>query len=122
VVVFIDEVEEIAGLRQPRTVTVTQGVTNEMLKLIPPFRERDERLLGFPARSRLSWPASRHCAAIGSHHGSGGPGRCQGRGRLPDRQPGGQAAGSSGRFPDIRRHLDNHLESARAYRRTVKDA
>jgi hypothetical protein len=48
VVVFIDEVEEIAGLRQPRTVTVTQGVTNEMLKLIPLFRERDERLLGFP--------------------------------------------------------------------------
>ncbi len=45
VVVFIDEVEEIAGLRLPRTVTVAQGVTNEMLKLIPPFRERDERLL-----------------------------------------------------------------------------
>jgi transitional endoplasmic reticulum ATPase len=45
VVVFIDEVEEIAGLRQPRTVTVTQGVTNEMLKLIPPFREQDGRLL-----------------------------------------------------------------------------
>ena len=33
------------GLRQPRTVTVTQGVTNEMLELIPPFRERDGRLL-----------------------------------------------------------------------------
>ena len=45
VVVFIDEVEEIAGLRQPRAVSVAQGVTNEMLKLIPPFRERDERLL-----------------------------------------------------------------------------
>jgi transitional endoplasmic reticulum ATPase len=45
VMVFIDEVEEIAGLRQPRTVSVAQGVTNEMLKLIPPFRERDERLL-----------------------------------------------------------------------------
>jgi ATP-dependent 26S proteasome regulatory subunit len=45
VVVFIDEVEEIAGLRQPRTVSAAQGVTNEMLKLIPPFRERDERLL-----------------------------------------------------------------------------
>jgi GNAT superfamily N-acetyltransferase len=45
VVVFIDEVEEIAGLRQPRTVTATQGVTNEMLKLIPSFRERDQRLL-----------------------------------------------------------------------------
>ncbi len=45
VVLFIDEVEEIAGLRQPRTVSAAQGVTNEMLKLIPPFRERDERLL-----------------------------------------------------------------------------
>lgn len=45
VVVFIDEVEEIAGLRQPRTVTANQGVTNEMLKLIPSFRERDQRLL-----------------------------------------------------------------------------
>jgi transitional endoplasmic reticulum ATPase len=45
VVVFIDEVEEIAGARQPRTVSAAQGVTNEMLKLIPPFREQDERLL-----------------------------------------------------------------------------
>jgi transitional endoplasmic reticulum ATPase len=45
VVVFIDEVEEIAGLRRPRTVSVAQGVTNEMLKLIPPFREQEERLL-----------------------------------------------------------------------------
>jgi membrane protein DedA with SNARE-associated domain len=34
----------------------------------------------------------------------------------------GEAAGSSGRFPVIRRHLDKHLESARAYRRTVKHA
>jgi transitional endoplasmic reticulum ATPase len=45
VVVFIDEVEEIAGARRPRTVSAAQGVTNEMLKLIPPFREQDERLL-----------------------------------------------------------------------------
>jgi transitional endoplasmic reticulum ATPase len=45
VVLFIDEVEEIAGLRRPRTVSVAQGVTNEMLKLIPPFREQEERLL-----------------------------------------------------------------------------
>jgi transitional endoplasmic reticulum ATPase len=45
VVVFIDEVEEIAGLRRPRLSSAAQGVTNEMLKLIPPFRERDERLL-----------------------------------------------------------------------------
>jgi transitional endoplasmic reticulum ATPase len=45
VVVFIDEVEEIAGLRQPGAAASGQGVTNEMLKLIPPFREREERLL-----------------------------------------------------------------------------
>jgi GNAT superfamily N-acetyltransferase len=45
VVLFIDEVEEIAGSRQPRTVSAAQGVTNEILKLIPPFREQDERLL-----------------------------------------------------------------------------
>jgi transitional endoplasmic reticulum ATPase len=45
VVVFIDEVEEIAGLRNPGGISPSQGVTNEMLKLIPPFRERDERLL-----------------------------------------------------------------------------
>jgi transitional endoplasmic reticulum ATPase len=44
VVVFIDEVEEIAGTRRP-AVHDARGVTNEMLKLIPPFRERDERLL-----------------------------------------------------------------------------
>jgi len=51
VVVFIDEVEEIAGLRRPRTVSAAQGVTNEMLKLIPPFRERDERLLIYATNS-----------------------------------------------------------------------
>jgi transitional endoplasmic reticulum ATPase len=45
VVLFIDEVEEIAGARRPRTVSAAQGVTNEMLKLIPPFREQDARLL-----------------------------------------------------------------------------
>jgi transitional endoplasmic reticulum ATPase len=44
-VVFIDEVEEIAGLRQPGAAGAGHGVTNEMLKLIPPFREREERLL-----------------------------------------------------------------------------
>jgi AAA+ superfamily predicted ATPase len=44
-VLFIDEVEEIAGVRQPRTASAAQGVTNEMLKLIPPFREQDEWLL-----------------------------------------------------------------------------
>src|ERR1700756_3334794 len=45
VVLFIDEVEEIAGARRPRTVSAAQGGTNEMLKLTPPFREQDERLL-----------------------------------------------------------------------------
>jgi SpoVK/Ycf46/Vps4 family AAA+-type ATPase len=37
-------VEEIAALRD-RTPSVAQGVTNEMLKLIPAFREQEERLL-----------------------------------------------------------------------------
>lgn len=44
VVVFIDEVEEIASLRG-RTLSVAHGVTNEMLKLIPMLREREGRLL-----------------------------------------------------------------------------
>ncbi|WP_405573665.1 ATP-binding protein [Streptomyces sp. NBC_01167] len=46
VLVFIDEVEEIAPVRadavQPGGM---HGVTNELLKLIPGFREGDERLL-----------------------------------------------------------------------------
>lgn len=45
VVVFIDEVEEIAALREPGSPIEVTGVTNEMLKLIPAFRERDRRLL-----------------------------------------------------------------------------
>lgn len=46
VLVFIDEVEEIAPLRsEPAQPGGLHGVTNELLKLIPGFRERDERLL-----------------------------------------------------------------------------
>ncbi len=45
VVVFIDEVEEIAGAREQRTLSAAHGVTNEMLKIIPKFREKDRRLL-----------------------------------------------------------------------------
>ncbi|MCW2500169.1 MAG: family N-acetyltransferase [Frankiales bacterium] len=44
-VLFIDEVEEIAGRRDADTPSLTLGVTNEMLKLIPAFRERSDRLL-----------------------------------------------------------------------------
>ena len=44
-VVFIDEVEEIAGRRGGRPPSPLQGVTNELLKIIPTFRERDGRLL-----------------------------------------------------------------------------
>src|SRR5689334_9190580 len=48
-VVFYERLEPVhpgsAGMRQPRTVSAAQGVTNEMLRLIPPFREQDERLL-----------------------------------------------------------------------------
>ena len=39
VVVFIDEVEEIASKRKGDPPSPTQGVTNELLKLIPTFRE-----------------------------------------------------------------------------------
>ncbi|MFJ4095943.1 ATP-binding protein [Kitasatospora sp. NPDC089913] len=46
VLVFIDEVEEIAPVRgEPGRTGATHGVTNELLKLIPGFRERDGRLL-----------------------------------------------------------------------------
>ncbi|MGI8308247.1 ATP-binding protein [Saccharopolyspora hattusasensis] len=45
VVLFIDEVEEIAGTRSGLAVDPGHGVTNELLKLIPNFREHDDRLL-----------------------------------------------------------------------------
>jgi SpoVK/Ycf46/Vps4 family AAA+-type ATPase len=45
VVVFLDEVEEIAPMRGSDPTSLTHGVTNELLKLIPGFRERDTRLL-----------------------------------------------------------------------------
>ncbi|MGW4671343.1 ATP-binding protein [Streptomyces sp. NPDC004324] len=45
VVLFIDEVEEIAGARSGVAVDPGHGVTNELLKLIPGFRDHDERLL-----------------------------------------------------------------------------
>jgi GNAT superfamily N-acetyltransferase len=44
-VVFIDEVEEIAGVRGSKPPSPLQGVTNELLKIIPGFRERAGRLL-----------------------------------------------------------------------------
>jgi transitional endoplasmic reticulum ATPase len=44
-VVFIDEVEEIAGERGGKPPSLLQGVTNELLKIIPTFRERGGRLL-----------------------------------------------------------------------------
>ncbi|HUO39186.1 MAG TPA: GNAT family N-acetyltransferase [Mycobacterium sp.] len=44
-VVFIDEVEEIAGSRSGTPSDPAHGVTNELLKLIPAFRQHDERLL-----------------------------------------------------------------------------
>jgi len=43
--VFIDEVEEIASHRQGEPPSPTQGVTNELLKIIPAFREQPGRLL-----------------------------------------------------------------------------
>ncbi|MGI8305894.1 ATP-binding protein [Saccharopolyspora hattusasensis] len=44
-VLFIDEVEEIAGTRSTPAAGPAHGVTNELLKLIPSFREHDHRLL-----------------------------------------------------------------------------
>lgn len=44
-VVFIDEVEEIAGSRSGIPSDPAHGVTNELLKLIPTLRQQDERLL-----------------------------------------------------------------------------
>ena len=44
-VVFIDEVEEIAGVRGGKPPSPLQGVTNELLKIIPGFRDRGGRLL-----------------------------------------------------------------------------
>jgi GNAT superfamily N-acetyltransferase len=88
VVVFIDEVEEIAGLRQPRTVSVAQGVTNEMLKLIPPFRERDESCSSAPPTRSATW-TPRSCATAGSTTSSRSarptnrPGRRSGTGTSP---------------------------------------
>ncbi|WP_034261011.1 ATP-binding protein [Actinospica robiniae] len=45
VLLFIDEVEEIAAVRSGITVNPGHGVTNELLKLIPAFRDHDNRLL-----------------------------------------------------------------------------
>jgi transitional endoplasmic reticulum ATPase len=44
-VVFIDEVEEIAVQRGGEPPSTMQGVTNELLKIIPAFRDRPNRLL-----------------------------------------------------------------------------
>jgi hypothetical protein len=44
-VVFIDEVEEIASQRRGDPPSPTQGVTNELLKLVAEFRESPGRLL-----------------------------------------------------------------------------
>jgi SpoVK/Ycf46/Vps4 family AAA+-type ATPase len=45
VLVFIDEVEEIAAARDGRPASAAHAVTNELLKLIPSFRQHDTRLL-----------------------------------------------------------------------------
>ncbi|WP_077488089.1 ATP-binding protein [Sinomonas mesophila] len=44
-VVFIDEVEEIAAHRTGEASSRMQGVTNELLKIIPAFREQNGRIL-----------------------------------------------------------------------------
>ncbi|MDO5753550.1 ATP-binding protein [Arthrobacter sp.] len=44
-VVFIDEVEEIASQRSGEPPSPMQGVTNELLKIIPAFRDQPGRIL-----------------------------------------------------------------------------
>lgn len=44
VVVFIDEIDEIAARRETSSSSATRSATNELLKLIPSFRQRDGRL------------------------------------------------------------------------------
>ncbi|MFB7114460.1 ATP-binding protein [Streptomyces sp. NPDC056291] len=51
VLLFIDEVEEIAGVRSGMAVDPGHGVTNELLKLIPGFREHESRLLACATNS-----------------------------------------------------------------------
>ncbi|WP_435220992.1 ATP-binding protein [Streptomyces sp. Tue6028] len=58
VVLFIDEVEEIAGVRSGKAVDPGHGVTNELLKLIPVFREQDARLLACATNSVRSLDAA----------------------------------------------------------------
>ncbi len=45
VLVFIDEVEEIASVRGDAPTGPMHGLTNELLKVVPAFRQHDERLL-----------------------------------------------------------------------------
>ncbi|MEU9346028.1 GNAT family N-acetyltransferase [Streptomyces sp. NPDC048278] len=58
VLLFIDEVEEIAGARSGKAVDPGHGVTNELLKLIPIFREHDARLLTCATNSVRSLDAA----------------------------------------------------------------
>ena len=58
VLLFIDEVEEIAGARSGKAVDPGHGVTNELLKLIPIFREHDARLLACATNSVRSLDAA----------------------------------------------------------------
>ncbi|WP_199791252.1 GNAT family N-acetyltransferase [Streptomyces sp. Amel2xE9] len=58
VVLFIDEVEEIAGARSGKAVDPGHGVTNELLKLIPVFREHDACLLACATNSVRSLDAA----------------------------------------------------------------
>jgi transitional endoplasmic reticulum ATPase len=45
VLVFIDEVEEIAATRGDSPTGPMHGLTNELLKVVPAFRQHDQRLL-----------------------------------------------------------------------------
>jgi transitional endoplasmic reticulum ATPase len=66
VVVFIDEVEEIAAVRGSKPPSPLQGVTNELLKIIPAFREPDGRLLVVATNFIRAPSTRRSCGTAGS--------------------------------------------------------
>jgi GNAT superfamily N-acetyltransferase len=93
-VVFIDEVEEIAAQRSGEPPSPLQGVTNELLKIIPAFREQPGPGFGIPAARpvRLRHPDRPAGPAGPRGHVAALHPRCRG-GRRRRRAPGGPHRG-----------------------------
>ena len=64
-VVLIDEVDEIASQRRGDPPSPLQGVTNALLKVIPAFRGRPDRLLVCATNSSVR-STQRSCATAAS--------------------------------------------------------